>query len=119
MAWIDAGILKKETRKFKKELKKQNLPMTEVQRAALHERIVHLTALRMAQEERDRLLNPSSTEIKAAREAAGLTQAEAAYLIHCSSNTWQKWECGERKMRPAYWELFQLKVKSLKPSTPV
>lgn len=50
-------------------------------------------------------------EIKAARLAAGLTQAQAAALIHCGMTTWQGWELGTRKMHPAFWELFKLKAE--------
>jgi len=36
--------------------------------------------------------NPPPTEIRAAREAAGLTQTEAGALIYSSARTWQNWE---------------------------
>lgn len=49
-------------------------------------------------------------EIKAARLAAGLTQLQAAALIHCGETTWQGWELGTRKMHPAFWQLFQIKA---------
>lgn len=49
-------------------------------------------------------------EIKAARTSAGLTQLQAAALIHCGETTWQGWELGTRKMHPAFWELFHIKV---------
>ncbi|WP_090906067.1 helix-turn-helix domain-containing protein [Nitrosospira sp. Nsp13] len=58
--------------------------------------------------------NPPPKEIKAAREAVELTQAAAASLVHCTLNTWQKWEYGESKMHPAFWELFQIKSRLLK-----
>lgn len=51
------------------------------------------------------------TEIKAARCCAGLTQQQAAALIHCGASTWQSWELGTRKMHPAFWELFQRKCR--------
>ena len=54
--------------------------------------------------------NPSAAEIAAAREAAGLTQQAAAALLHTSLRAWQQWEYGERKMHPAFWELFALKT---------
>jgi putative transcriptional regulator len=54
--------------------------------------------------------NPKPEKITAAREAAGLTQTEAARLIYCVLRTWQQWEAGERRMHPAFWELWQLKV---------
>jgi len=55
---------------------------------------------------------PTKEEILAARERAGLTRAEAAKLIYMTSErAWQKWEYGERRMHPALWEFFKLKVK--------
>lgn len=53
--------------------------------------------------------NPKPDEIKAAREAASLTQTEAAQLVYTSLRAWQQWEYGERRMHPAFWELFNLK----------
>jgi DNA (cytosine-5)-methyltransferase 1 len=55
--------------------------------------------------------NPSPEEIRASRETSGLSQTQAAALIYCDMTAWQKWEYGERRMHPAFWELFQLKVK--------
>jgi DNA (cytosine-5)-methyltransferase 1 len=55
--------------------------------------------------------NPKPPEIRAAREAAGLTQAEAGELVHVSMRGWQQWEAGERPMHPAFWELFRRKLK--------
>lgn len=58
--------------------------------------------------------NPKPAEIRAAREAAGLTQAEAADLIYCHVNSWQQWESEDadtsRRMHPAFWELWRRKV---------
>lgn len=55
--------------------------------------------------------NPKPAEIRAAREAAGLTQTEAGALLYVTLRGWQQWESGERSMHPAFWELFRLKVK--------
>lgn len=52
---------------------------------------------------------PASDEIRAGREAAGLTQSAAAALVHANLRSWQKWEAGERAMHPAFWELFLIK----------
>lgn len=49
---------------------------------------------------------PTSEQICAAREAAGLTQSAAAALVHANLRSWQKWEAGERAMHTAFWELF-------------
>ena len=54
--------------------------------------------------------HPTPAEIRAAREAAGLTQTAAAQLIHCSRSSWAEWEGGVSKMHPAFWELFRLKT---------
>ena len=53
--------------------------------------------------------SPSTDEIRAAREAARLTQAAAGALLHTTSRTWQQWESGARSMHPAFWELFLIK----------
>jgi DNA-binding transcriptional regulator YiaG len=54
--------------------------------------------------------NPLPDEIRAARVAAGLTQTEAAALIYCTLRTWQQWEAGDRRMHPAFWELWRQKT---------
>jgi putative transcriptional regulator len=53
--------------------------------------------------------NPTPLEIESARKAAGLSQAAAAKLVHATLNAWQKWEVGDRRMHPAFWELFRIK----------
>ena len=56
-------------------------------------------------------LHPTPEAIVAARKAAGLTQAEAAAIVHRPSyRTWQDWERGRAKMPPDAWELFLLKT---------
>jgi len=58
--------------------------------------------------------NPTPAEVRAAREAAGLTQTEAAALVCTTLRAWQAWEQegGEyaRRMHAGLWELFLLKV---------
>ena len=54
--------------------------------------------------------NPSPDEIRAARIKAGLTQREAALLIHGTLRAWEGWEQGERPMHAGLWELFRLKI---------
>lgn len=54
--------------------------------------------------------SPTKEEIRVAREAAGITQAQAGALVHANLRSWQKWEAGERAMHPAFWELFQIKA---------
>lgn len=53
--------------------------------------------------------SPSPAEIRAARKAAGLTQAAAAAVIHSTRRTWQDWERGIATMHPGLWELFRIK----------
>ena len=53
---------------------------------------------------------PTPAEVIAARQAAGLTQTEAARVIHSSLRAWQQWEAGDRRMHPAFFELWQLKL---------
>lgn len=54
--------------------------------------------------------NPVPEVIKAAREAAGLTQTAAAALIYSTCRAWQKWEAGEARMHPGMFELFEIKT---------
>jgi len=52
--------------------------------------------------------NPAPEAIRAAREAARMTQTEAALLVHASLRAWQQWEAGDRRMHPGLWMLFGL-----------
>ena len=60
---------------------------------------------------------PSVQEIKQARHAAGLTQAESAQLVHTGRRSWEQWETDSsnlkyhRRMHPAFFELYLLKSK--------
>ncbi|EJK6085920.1 helix-turn-helix domain-containing protein [Pseudomonas aeruginosa] len=64
-------------------------------------------------------MSPSPAEIRAAREAAELSQTAAADLVHSKLRTWQQWEAGDRRMHPGLWELFRLKIATLSPPTDV
>lgn len=63
--------------------------------------------------------NPRPTEVVAARERVqsdkdlGITSAQTwcAEQLHTTIRTWQQWETGERRMHPAFWELFERKAK--------
>jgi len=59
--------------------------------------------------------SPSPDRVRAAREAAGLSQTEAAVLIHSGLRAWQEWEAGNRRMHPAFWELFKIKTSKVAP----
>ena len=54
--------------------------------------------------------NPTPEEIQARRISLGLTQSQAAALIHATERAWQGWEQGERRMHPGLWELFLTKT---------
>ncbi len=56
--------------------------------------------------------NPTPAEVRAAREAAGLSQTAAGALVYSSLRAWQAWELGERRMHPAIWELWRIKLIS-------
>lgn len=56
--------------------------------------------------------SPTPEEIRAAREAAGLTQGEAAALVYTTLRNWQQWEGNERRCHPAFFELFMIKTSS-------
>ena len=57
--------------------------------------------------------NPTPAQVREAREAAGLTQQQAADLIYSKLRTWQNWENEDatdgRRMHPAFFELFLIK----------
>jgi len=55
--------------------------------------------------------SPTPEQIRAARKAAGLTQAEAGQAIHATRRAWQAWELGTNRMHPAFWELFKIKTE--------
>ena len=55
-------------------------------------------------------MNPTPAQIRAARQEAGLTQTQAAAMVHTTCRVWQQWEAGDRKMHPAFWELWCIKV---------
>lgn len=53
---------------------------------------------------------PDPSEIRAAREAVGHTQGDAADRVHAATRTWRMWEAGDRRMPLASWELYCLKT---------
>lgn len=57
--------------------------------------------------------SPASAEIRAAREAAGLSAREAASLVGVTTLTWQRWEgqsARHTEIPHASWNLFLLLV---------
>jgi putative transcriptional regulator len=55
--------------------------------------------------------HPKPQPVRAARTAAGLTQAEAAARVQVSLQAWQEWEAGNRRMPPGLWDLVRLKIE--------
>jgi len=53
---------------------------------------------------------PLPEQITAIRRAVGLTKVDAANMVHASVRAWHFWESGERRMHPAFWELFRIKA---------
>lgn len=62
--------------------------------------------------------NPDPGEIIKARAHAGLTQEQAAQILHSTKRTWYQWEAGLRRMHPAFWELFLIKTTKAPRITP-
>lgn len=58
--------------------------------------------------------NPTPEEVRALRLSASLTQEQSALLIHVTGRAWRMYEGGDRKMPAAAWELYRLKVATLK-----
>jgi DNA-binding transcriptional regulator YiaG len=65
--------------------------------------------------------SPAPAAIRRARERAGLTQTEAAALVHSTCRRWQQWEAEREaisyngrtenaRMHPGLWELFRIKL---------
>ena len=54
---------------------------------------------------------PTKEQIKALRLQKGLTQEQAAEIMHVTTSTWQKWEQGINPMMAALWELFLIKTE--------
>ncbi len=55
--------------------------------------------------------SPSPKTVRHARQAASLTQTDAARTVSASMRAWQQWEAGERAMPPGLFELFMLKTR--------
>ncbi|MEI2416239.1 helix-turn-helix transcriptional regulator [Orrella sp. JC864] len=54
--------------------------------------------------------NPTPEQVRAARDAAGHTQTEAARTIGLTLVAWQRYEAGERRMHPTYWDAYLLRT---------
>lgn len=62
--------------------------------------------------------HPTTEQIREARNAANLTQSEAAAVVHRTGpnahKRWSEWECGAVVMPAAEWELFLLKTRNVR-----
>lgn len=57
------------------------------------------------------MIDPTPDNIRAARDRAGLTQAEAAELVHLGSAVrWSEYERSAQAIDTARWELFLVKT---------
>ena len=57
------------------------------------------------------LKQPTPVEIKEVRKKAGLTQQQAAEVVHRADGArWREWEGGKYHIDLAVWELFLLKT---------
>jgi len=64
-----------------------------------------------------RLARPTAEQVAALRRRAGLTQAQAAGLVHATNTTWSHWENGHTRMSAVTWELACIKVETLERMT--
>ena len=59
------------------------------------------------------MTTPSAEILKANRLFYGLTQREAAQLIHVSTKTWSQYEQDRRKIHEGFYELFIIKASKV------
>ena len=56
------------------------------------------------------MMPPTASQISDARQQAGLSQQQAAALVHVDIRSWRRWELDERAVNLAAWELFLLRA---------
>lgn len=66
--------------------------------------------LRERSQERNEI-SPTPEQLKTLRESHGLTELQAAYIVHVSVGTWKQWEAGDFEMPQKLYELFCTKIK--------
>lgn len=54
---------------------------------------------------------PTAAEVLAARKPTGLTQEQAAKLVHAGLRSWNRWESVDGSMPQAKFDLFLIKTK--------
>lgn len=65
----------------------------------------------MTKPENNKCTRPTPEQVKLARQCAGLTQEQAAAVVHrIGRSRWSEWETGKRQMQDDAWELFLLKT---------
>lgn len=57
---------------------------------------------------------PTAEQVREARLATGLTQAEAGALVWYSEIAWAQWETGKRPMHPCVWWAFNQRASALR-----
>jgi putative transcriptional regulator len=57
---------------------------------------------------------PTPDQVREARKKSGLSQKNAALLIHLHGDrVWRRYESGDMQMHPAFWELFLIKTNAI------
>lgn len=54
--------------------------------------------------------NPKPAEITKLREQYGLSESDAALVVHSTYRAWHQWEVGERRMHACFWNHFQVMI---------
>ena len=60
-----------------------------------------------------RVTAPTGAQVAQGREKAGLTQQQAAAIVHSTARRWREWESGDHSMHPGLWELFLLRTQAV------
>jgi len=61
---------------------------------------------------------PTPEDVAAARDEAGMTQQQAAAVVHATREAWKSWEAGRRAMPAGLFELFCMKTGVDNPYAP-
>jgi len=55
-------------------------------------------------------LSPTPDEVRATREAVGLSQTDAAALIDQTRASWARYEDGTRALNPILWQVWRIRA---------
>lgn len=58
-------------------------------------------------------IRPTAAQLRAARESAGQSQAQAAAVVYAGLRTWSRWESGDILMPAAEWALYRLRTRQI------